>query len=83
MNKYNLWDYDNQRELITTIYGTNDIVEDIKQIYDEHYKIVSDDLYKNAIFDDNDYEITNNELRKVVVADNTKHDKKKNNDTRF
>ena len=27
-NKHNLRDYDNQRELITTIYGTNDIVED-------------------------------------------------------
>ena len=26
-----LRDYDNQRELITTILGTNDIVEDVKQ----------------------------------------------------
>ena len=32
-NKHNLRDYDNQRELITTIYGTNDIVEDVKQVY--------------------------------------------------
>lgn len=33
VNKHNLRDYDNQRELITTIYGTNDIVEDVKQVY--------------------------------------------------
>lgn len=32
-NKHNLRDYDNQRELITTIYGTNDIVENVKQVY--------------------------------------------------
>ncbi|MBO5348267.1 MAG: plasmid recombination protein [Clostridia bacterium] len=32
-NKHNLRDYDNQKELITTIYGTNDIVEDVKQVY--------------------------------------------------
>ena len=33
VNKHNLRDYDNQRDLITTIYGTNDIVEDVKQVY--------------------------------------------------
>ena len=27
---------------------------------DQNYKIVSDDLYKNGIFDDNDNEIANN-----------------------
>ena len=37
-NKHNLRDYDNQRELITTIYGTNDIVEDIKQVYLEEFE---------------------------------------------
>ena len=51
---------------------------------DENYKIVSDDLYKNGIFDDNDYEIATNELRKVTIPDKNKLDnKKKNNDTRF
>ncbi len=54
---------------------------------DENYKIVSDDLYKNGIFDNNDYEIANNELRKVTIPDKNKIDKnkkkKKNNDTRF
>ena len=33
VNKHNLRDYDNQRELIRTIYGTNDIVNDVKQLY--------------------------------------------------
>ena len=44
---------------------------------DKNYKIVSDDLYKNGIFDDNDYEIAINELRKVVIPDKNK-DRKKN-----
>lgn len=33
VNKHNLRDYDNQRELIRIIYGTNDIVDDVKQLY--------------------------------------------------
>ena len=32
VNKHNLRDYDNQKELIITIYGTNDIVNDVKQV---------------------------------------------------
>ena len=52
---------------------------------DNNYKIVSDDLYKNGIFDDNDNEIANNILRKVTIPDENKAEKsrKKNNDTRF
>ena len=38
VNKHNLRDYDNQRELITTIYGTNDIVEDVKQLYLDEFE---------------------------------------------
>ena len=38
VNKHNLRDYDNQRELITTIYGTNDIVEDVKQVYIDEFE---------------------------------------------
>ena len=38
VNKHNLRDYDNQRELITTIYGTNDIVEDVRQVYLEEFE---------------------------------------------
>ena len=52
---------------------------------DNNYKIVSDDLYKNGIFDDNDNEIANNITRKVTIPDENKQNKnkKKNNDTRF
>ena len=53
---------------------------------DEKYKYVSDDLYKNGIFDDNDNEIANDIARKVKTADeinNSKNYRKKNNDTRF
>jgi len=52
---------------------------------DNNYKIVSDDLYKNGIFDDNDNEIANNIYRKVTIPDENKEkkNKKKNNDTRF
>ena len=49
----------------------------VSRYKDEHYKVVSDDLYKNGIFDDNDYEIVNNELRKVVIPDKN-NDRKKN-----
>ena len=52
---------------------------------DENYKIVSDDLYKKVIFDDNDNEIANNIYRKVTIPDKNKieKNKKKNNDIRF
>ena len=52
---------------------------------DNNYKIVSDDLYKNGIFGDNDNEIANNIYRKVTIPDENKQtkNKKKNNDTRF
>ena len=33
VDKHNLRDYDSQRELIRTIYGTDDIVNDVKQLY--------------------------------------------------
>ena len=51
----------------------------------ENYKIVSNDLYRNGIFDDNDNEITNNIYRKVTIPNenNQTKSKKKNNDIRF
>ena len=55
----------------------NHFQKKVSRYKDEHYKVVSDDLYKNGIFDDNDYEIANNELRKVVIPDKNK-DRKKN-----
>lgn len=51
---------------------------------DVHYKYVSDDLYKNRIFDDNDNEIANNVRRKVKTTDEIANLKdRKKNDTRF
>ena len=52
---------------------------------DNNYKIVSDDLYKNGIFDNNDNEIANNTARRITISDenNQIKSKKKNNDTRF
>ena len=38
VNKHNLRDYDNQRELIRTIYGTDDIVNDVKQVYLDEFE---------------------------------------------
>ena len=49
---------------------------------DKNYKIVSDDLYRNGIFDDNNNEIANDIARKVTIPDKNKY-KKRNNDTRF
>ena len=52
---------------------------------DNNYKIVSDDLYKNGIFTDDENEIANNIARKITIPDKNKQtkNKKKNNDTRF
>ena len=36
---------------------------------DEHYKYVSDDLYKNGIFDNSDNRIANDIMRKVKTID--------------
>ena len=38
VNKHNLRDYDNQRELIRTIYGSNDILNDVKELYLEQFE---------------------------------------------
>lgn len=40
VNKHNLRDYDNERELIRTIYGTDDIVNDVKQVYLDEFEQV-------------------------------------------
>ena len=52
---------------------------------DDNYKIVSDDLYKNGIFDNNDNEIAHNIARRVTIPNENKQNKnkRKNNDTRF
>ena len=38
VSKHNLRDYDNERELIRTIYGTDDIVNDVKQVYLDEFE---------------------------------------------
>ena len=38
VNKHNLRDYDNRKELITTIYGTDNIVNDVKQVYSDEFE---------------------------------------------
>ena len=38
VNKHNLRDYDNRKELITTIYGTDNIVNDVKQVYLDEFE---------------------------------------------
>ena len=52
---------------------------------DNNYKIVSDDLYKNGIFTDDENEIANNIGRKVKPKEeiNTTKNYRKKNDTRF
>ena len=48
---------------------------------DNNYKIVSDDLYRNGIFDDNDNQI-DNDVRKTIKTTNELNNaktKKKNN----
>ena len=52
---------------------------------DKNYKIVSDDLYKNGIFTDDENEVANNIARKVKPKDEMNKDKNigKKNDTRF
>ena len=47
---------------------------------DENYKIVSDDLYKNGIFDNNDNEIANNIARKVKPKEDIEKFKNKKKD---
>ena len=38
VNKHNLRDYDNEKDLIRIIRGTNDIVNDVKQVYLEEFE---------------------------------------------
>ena len=47
---------------------------------DENHKIVSDDLYKNVIFTDDEQEITNNIYRKVNPKQDIEQAKNKKKD---
>ena len=73
---------DSQRDLACEIIielGDMDFWND----KDNNYKIVSDDLYKNGIFDDNDNKIANNIYRKVNIPNESKTKKNKNKNDRF
>ena len=52
VNKHNLRDYDNQRELIITIYGTDDIVNDVKQVYIDEFEEARIDYDNNQTRND-------------------------------
>lgn len=49
---------------------------------DKNYKVVSDDLYKSGVLNENENEIANDIARKVTIPDKDKN-KKRNNDVRF
>lgn len=65
VNKHNLRDYDNQRELIKTIYGTNDIVNDVKQVYLDEFE--SAKIKYNANQNRDDRKIKNYLKRYVIL----------------
>ena len=67
VNKHNLRDYDNQRELITTIYGTNDIVEDVKQVYLDEFEEARIEYNNKQTKNDR---IINNYFQKVSGSQN-------------
>ena len=67
VNKHNLRDYDNHRELIRTIYGTNDIVNDVKQVYLDEFE--QDRIEYNTKQNRDDRKIKNY-LKKVCESQN-------------
>ena len=60
-------DYDNQRELITTIYGTNDIVEDVEQVYLDEFEEARIEFNNKQIRNDSKIE---NYFQKVCDSQN-------------
>ena len=67
VNKHNLRDYDNQRELIRTIYGTNDIVNDVKQVYLDEFEKARLEYNQKQTREDRKIE---NYLKKVCESQN-------------
>ena len=67
VNKHNLRDYDNQRELIRTIYGTNDIVNDVKQVYLDEFEEARLEYNNNQTREDRKIE---NYFKKVCESQN-------------
>ena len=84
----------NINKLQQDVYGLKRQVAKLKQFWhnimkhfknrinydkDENYKIVSDDLYRNGIFSDDDYEIANNLNKKVELKEDADIRKKARN----
>ena len=67
VNKHNLRDYDNQRELIRTIYGTDDIVNDVKQVYLDEFEQARIEYNNKQTREDRKIE---NYLKKVCESQN-------------
>ena len=67
VNKHNLRDYDNQRELIRTVYGTNDIVNDVKQVYLDEFESARIEYNTKQNRDDRKIK---NYLKKIEKANN-------------
>ena len=65
--KHNLRDYDNQTELIRTIYGTNDIVNDVKQVYLDEFEQARLEYNNKQTREDRKIE---NYLKKVCESQN-------------
>lgn len=52
VNKHNLRDYDNKVEDIELIYGTNDIVDDVKSLYAQEFKESQEEYNNKQIRED-------------------------------
>lgn len=66
-NKHNLRDYDKQRELIRTIYGTNNIVTDVKNVYLKEFENARLEYNKKQTRNDR---LINNYFNKVSDSQN-------------
>ena len=67
VNKHNLRDYDNHKELIRTIYGTEDIVNDVKQMYIDEFEEARLEYNSNQPREDRKIE---NYFKKVCESQN-------------
>ena len=67
VTKHNLRDYDNHKELIRTIYGTNDIVNDVKQVYLDEFESARIEYNTKQNRDDRKIK---NYLKKIEKANN-------------
>ena len=67
VNNHNLRDYDNNKELIFTICGTDNIVNDVKQLYLDEFEEVSNEYNNKQTKKDRKID---NYLKKVSESQN-------------